>query len=96
MSERTDLELAHAVLEGDAAAFLEVYDRRLKPVLAFARRQCATEAEAQALTRSILEAVFAHLDGYSGRAPLGAWVLAVARLVSRATARRPRSSSAAA
>jgi DNA-directed RNA polymerase specialized sigma24 family protein len=87
-----DLDLARAVVDGDAAAFDELYERYLPPVLAFARRRRADERAARSLAATVLETVLEHLHGYSGRTPLAAWVLAVARLV----ARRAEAASAAA
>jgi len=83
MSNRSDLVLARAVLDGDAAAFHKLYELYLPPVLAFARRHRPDEAQARRLAARILEAVFEHLEGYAGRTPLAAWVLAVARLVAQ-------------
>jgi len=80
--QRSDLELAQAVLAGDAAAFHKLFDLYGPPVFGFARRVRAEDGPARALAAEILEAVFAHLDGYSGRTSLAAWVLAVARLAA--------------
>lgn len=94
MSDRTtsehrgDLELAKAVLAGDAAAFHKLFDLYGPPVMGFAQRVRAGSGPARVLAAEILEAVFVHLDGYSGRTPLAAWVLAVARLVARGQAAR--------
>ena len=90
----SDLALAQAAIQGDAAAFRKIFDLYSPPVMAFARRARADEDGARSLAREILEAVFAHLHGYSGRTSLAAWVLAVARLASRPGASRSASAAA--
>jgi len=84
----SDLALVRDALAGDAASFHKLFDLYLPPVVAFARRERASDAEALALAGRILEALFAHLGGYAGRTPLSAWVLAVARCVAREGAPR--------
>lgn len=97
MSDPFDLELARAVVAGDFAAFEKLLTLYLPPVTAFARRQRSDEAAARALAGEILAAVFGHLDGFSGRVPLSAWVLVVARQVSaRAAGHAARAANAAA
>jgi DNA-directed RNA polymerase specialized sigma24 family protein len=94
MPEPADLELARAVVDGDFAAFEKLLALYLPPVTAFARRQQSEEVAARALAAEILEAVLGHLEGFSGRVPLSAWVLVVARQVGERAA--GRSSNAAA
>lgn len=81
MSYEADLELVRAACAGDSAAFAKLYERYLPPVQALAHARSEKPAEAADLTRDVLVAVFDHLDGYSGRVPLAAWVLVVARQV---------------
>jgi len=85
---RAGLELAHAVLAGDPAAFHKLFDLHGPPVFGLARRLRDDDRRARALASATLAAVFGHLDAYSGRTPLAAWVLAIARLVARHDAAR--------
>lgn len=88
MNHQADLDWVRDVRSGELVAFRRLYETFLPPVAAFARKKCAaspyaTDRDVAELTAAILTAVFDHLDGYTGRAPLAAWVLAVARLVIR-------------
>jgi DNA-directed RNA polymerase specialized sigma24 family protein len=81
MLHQNDLELARSAAQGDYAAFAKLYELYLPPVLAFARVEASGAREAADLAAAILAAAFSHLEGYRGRSPLAAWVLAVARKV---------------
>lgn len=87
MHQLSDLKLVQAVRAGDAEAFRRMYARYLPPVARFARKHCSSNREVEELTGDILNAVFAHPYGYSGRVALDAWVLVVARKVSTSRAR---------
>jgi DNA-directed RNA polymerase specialized sigma24 family protein len=87
MLHQNDLELARSAVAGDYAAFAKLYELYLPPVAAFARAQASDGREAADLATTTLKTVFAHLDGYRGRAPLAAFVLVIARRV--AAQRRP-------
>ena len=84
MHRSVDLKLVQAVRSGDAEAFERMYGRFLPPVARFARKQCSSNREAEEPTGAILAAVFSHLEGYTGRVALDAWVLVVARRVGQA------------
>lgn len=82
MPENAELQLVAAAQAGDFAAFHKLYELYLPPVAAFARRASPTVEAAEELTQAILGAVFSHLDGFTGRVALAAWVLVVARKVA--------------
>ena len=76
-----DWRLARAVCQGDPAAFGRVYGTYLPPVARFAAKHCTSSHAAAELSATVLTAVFEHLEGYSGRVALAAWVLAICRKV---------------
>lgn len=93
MGENPDLAQAHRVLAGDRSAFDGLFDRYADRVYRFAHRRAGNEAEAQELTRQMLERIFRELPSYRGEVALDAWVLVKCRAALAAaapTAPRPR------
>lgn len=78
MHHTADLELAHAVLRGERAGFDRFFDAYYPAVRAFAERHRPPGPEPRALTARVLERALEWIEGYDGRVPLAALVLAAA------------------
>jgi DNA-directed RNA polymerase specialized sigma24 family protein len=90
MEHHGDRDLAQAAVSGDFAAFSKIYDTYWPGVAAWAGRRAEHPEAAERLVGEVFRAVFGHLDAYSGRTPLAAWILALARRVDGPAGGPPR------
>ena len=89
-AEREDLALKQAVLRKEPGAFEELYRQHLPAVYGYAlRRLGSAEAAEEAAQETFVQALKS-LPGYRGEAPLGAWLMTIARrAASGGSAPRP-------
>ena len=91
LAERTAEDLAR-LAQGGSSAAREALAERVRPVLAAnLRRRCRRAEEAEDVCQEALLRAFRGLDGYDGRRPFVAWVIAIARnvAISRSRKRSP-------
>ncbi len=78
-SSREDLQLVQAVLGRKAGAFEDLYRQHLPAVYGYAfKRLGNANAAEEAVQETFVQALKA-LPGYRGEAPLGAWLMTIAR-----------------
>jgi RNA polymerase sigma-70 factor (ECF subfamily) len=94
MTEREDLQLAGGVLRREPGAFDELYRRHAPAVYAWALRRLGGAEAAEEATQETFVRALNSMSGYRGEAPLGAWLLAIARRA--AAGARPEARPAAA
>lgn len=69
-----DGELARRAAGGDRAAFEQIYRRHAARVHGLCLRLAGDRAQAESLTQDTFVKAWLALGGYSGQAPLGAWL----------------------
>jgi RNA polymerase sigma-70 factor (ECF subfamily) len=74
-----DDTLIERILAGDREAFEQLYERYFGRVYSFVRRRLDNRADAEETVQEIFVGVFSCLDSYRREAPLGAWILGIAR-----------------
>jgi RNA polymerase sigma-70 factor (ECF subfamily) len=75
----SDETLVERILAGDRGAFEQLYERYFGRVYGFVRRRLGNRADAEETVQEIFVGVFSCLDSYRREAPLGAWILGIAR-----------------
>lgn len=76
-SRAADEDLVKLVLEGERAAFDELYERYINKVYAFAYRRIGSREEAENVTSQVFMKAFTGLAGFRGGS-FGAWLYAIA------------------
>jgi DNA-directed RNA polymerase specialized sigma24 family protein len=84
---RADVELASAIGAGDPNAFEKFFEAWFPHVVAFARREAASDAAAERLVERAFALALAQLAGYRGERPLAAIVFACCRAAARRVVR---------
>jgi RNA polymerase sigma-70 factor (ECF subfamily) len=75
----SDDALVERILAGDREAFDGLYERYFGRVYSFVRRRLNNRADAEETVQEIFIGVFSCLGSYRREAPLGAWILGIAR-----------------
>jgi RNA polymerase sigma-70 factor (ECF subfamily) len=77
----SDDALVERILAGDRDAFDRVYERYFGRVYGFVRKRLDNGADAEETVQEVFINVFSCLESYRREAPLGAWILGIARRV---------------
>lgn len=75
----SDDALVERVLAGDREAFDRLYERYFGRVYGYVRRRLDNRADAEETVQEVFVGVFSCLGSYRREAPLGAWILGIAR-----------------
>ena len=76
-----DLALVNRVMDGDQAAFAEIYDAYFPRVYAFILKRVSDRAEAEDLTQETFVQLFRSLGSFEGRSSLLTWTFGIAHNV---------------
>ncbi len=78
-SEREDFRVAQAVLRGEPGAFEGLYRQHLPAVYGYALKRLGDPGAAEDAAQETFVQALKSLPGYRGEAPLGAWLMTIAR-----------------
>lgn len=90
-----DIACMGRVVEGDAGAFAELYDRHVRPVFSLVLRIVGDQDEAEDLIQEVFSQAWTQARRYDARrGPVSAWLLTIARsrAIDRLRARRGQTS----
>ena len=75
----SDDKLIERILAGDREAFDRLYEHYFGRVYSFVRKRLDNRADVEETVQEVFVSVFSCLDSYRREAPLGAWILGIAR-----------------
>jgi RNA polymerase sigma-70 factor (ECF subfamily) len=75
----SDETLIEQILAGDREAFDRLYERYFGRVYSFVRKRLDNRADVEETVQEVFIGIFSCLDSYRREAPLGAWILGIAR-----------------